>query len=154
MGLVGGNAQAAQGLSMLIFPFVFVSSAYVPVESMPGWMQPIAEHQPVTYMVNSVRALSLGDEAGAVFAHGAGWYAVRAVLWSVGDRRRLPPPGAAQVRDATLTPPIGGLVPGVSARGPRSQRAQAVQAPVVRKDRTSARSGSRSQPWAATHGSS
>jgi len=83
MGLVGGNAQAAQGLSMLIFPFVFVSSAYVPVESMPGWMQPIAEHQPVTYMVNSVRALSLGDEAGAVFAHAAGWYAVRAVLWSV-----------------------------------------------------------------------
>jgi len=82
MGLVGGNAQAAQGLSMLIFPFVFVSSAYVPVESMPGWMQPIAEHQPVTYMVNSVRALSLGDEAGAVFTHHAGWYAVRALLWS------------------------------------------------------------------------
>jgi ABC-2 type transport system permease protein len=83
MGLVGGNAQAAQGLSMLIFPFVFVSSAYVPVQSMPGWMQPIAEHQPVTYMVNAVRALSLGDDAAAVFAHGPGWYAVRALLWSV-----------------------------------------------------------------------
>jgi ABC-2 type transport system permease protein len=83
MGLVGVNAQAAQGLSMLAFPFVFVSSAYVPVESMPGWMQPIAEHQPVTYMVNAVRALSLGDDASTLFAHSAGWYAVRAVLWSM-----------------------------------------------------------------------
>jgi ABC transporter DrrB family efflux protein len=82
LGLIGGNAQAAQGLSMLIFPFVFVSSAYVPVESMPGWMQPVAEHQPVTYMVNSVRALSLGADAGAVFDHGAWWYAVRALAWS------------------------------------------------------------------------
>ena len=51
---------------MLAFPFVFVSSAYVPVESMPGWMQPIAEHQPITPMVGSVRALALGDEADAV----------------------------------------------------------------------------------------
>lgn len=82
MGLVGGTAQAAQGLSMLAFPFVFVSSAYVPVDSMPGWMQPVAEHQPVTYMVNSVRALSLGGDAGLVFEHGAWWYASGALLWS------------------------------------------------------------------------
>ncbi len=82
MGLVGGTAQAAQGLSMLVFPFVFVSSAYVPVDSMPGWMQPVAEHQPVTYMVNSVRALSLGADAEAVFGHGAWWYATGALLWS------------------------------------------------------------------------
>jgi ABC transporter DrrB family efflux protein len=83
MGLSAGNAQAAQGLSMLAFPFVFVSSAYVPVDSMPGWMQPIAEHQPITPMVESVRALALGDDAGAVLGHSASWYAVRALLWSV-----------------------------------------------------------------------
>jgi ABC-2 type transport system permease protein len=83
MGLLGGNAQAAQGLSMLVFPFVFVSSAYVPVASMPGWMQPVAEHQPVTYMVNSVRALSLGDDAAVLFDHGAWWYAGGALLWSL-----------------------------------------------------------------------
>ncbi len=84
MGLVAGTAQAAQGLSMLVFPFVFVSSAYVPVESMPGWMQPVAEHQPVTYMVNSVRALSLGGDAEGVFGHSAWWYAAGALLWSAG----------------------------------------------------------------------
>ena len=77
-----GNAQAAQGMSMLAFPFVFVSSAYVPVESMPGWLQPIAEHQPITPMVGSVRALALGDQAEAVLGHSAGWFAVRALLWS------------------------------------------------------------------------
>jgi len=83
MGLAAGNAQAAQGLSMLAFPFVFVSSAYVPVESMPGWLQPVAEHQPITPMVGSVRALALGEEAEAVLGHGAGWFAVRALLWCV-----------------------------------------------------------------------
>ena len=98
MGLVSGSAQAAQGMSMLAFPFVFVSSAYVPVESMPGWMQPIAEHQPITPMVGSVRALALGDQAEAALGHSAGWFAVRAVAWCVRDRRRVPSPRDPQVR--------------------------------------------------------
>ena len=83
MGLAAGSVQAANGMSMLVFPFVFVSSAYVPVESMPGWLRPIAEHQPITPMVGSVRALSLGDQAEAALGHGAGWFAVRAVAWSL-----------------------------------------------------------------------
>ena len=82
MGLVAGSGQAANGMAMLAFPFVFVSSAYVPVESMPGWMQPVAEHQPVTPMIGAVRALALGDDAVAVLGHSAGWYAVRALAWS------------------------------------------------------------------------
>ena len=83
MGLSAGNAQAANGMSFMAFPLVFVSSAYVPVESMPGWMQPVAEYQPVTMMVGTVRALALGDQAGEVLAHSASWYAVRALAWSV-----------------------------------------------------------------------
>src|SRR6266508_6923171 len=63
MGLVAGNAQAAQGMSLLAFPFVFLSSAYMPVESMPGWMQPIAVNQPLTPMIGAVRSLVLGDRA-------------------------------------------------------------------------------------------
>ena len=63
MGLVAGNAQAANGMAFLAFPLVFVSSAYVPVESMPGWLQPVAENQPVTMMVGAVRSLALGDDA-------------------------------------------------------------------------------------------
>ena len=83
MGLTAGNAQAAQGLSFLAFPFIFVSSAYVPVESMPGWLQPIAEHQPITPMVGSVRALALGEDAEAALGHSAGWFAIRALIWCV-----------------------------------------------------------------------
>jgi ABC-2 type transport system permease protein len=81
MGLSSGGTQAAQGMGFLTFPFAFVSSAYVPVDTMPGWMQPIAEHQPITHMVGAVRALCLGDEATAILGHSAGWFAVRALLW-------------------------------------------------------------------------
>jgi ABC-type multidrug transport system permease subunit len=70
-------------MSFMAFPFVFVSSAYVPIDSMPGWMQPVAEHQPVTLMVGAVRALCLGDQAGAVLGHSTGWFIVRALAWAV-----------------------------------------------------------------------
>lgn len=83
IGLVSGTGQAAQGMSFMAFPFIFVSSAYVPVDSMPGWLQPVAEHQPVTAMIGSVRALTIGDDAEAVLGHGAGWFTIRALLWSV-----------------------------------------------------------------------
>jgi len=81
IGLVAGSAQAAQGLSLLVFPLTFVSSAYVPVETMPSWMQPIARHQPITYMVDSVRAWVVG-EPELILGHSAGYYTVRALLWS------------------------------------------------------------------------
>jgi ABC-2 type transport system permease protein len=83
MGLVAGNEQAANGMGFLAFPLVFVSSLYVPVESMPGWLQGFAEHQPVTIMVDAIRSLALGEEAAALLPHSAGWYALRAVLWCV-----------------------------------------------------------------------
>src|SRR5580704_10928429 len=44
LGLMAGSPQAAQGLSFLVFPLTFVSSAYVPVSTMPGWMQAFANH--------------------------------------------------------------------------------------------------------------
>ena len=82
LGLISGNAQAAQGTSFSVFPLVFVSSAYVPVDSMPGWMQPIAEHQPVTAMVGAVRALVLGGDTEALLGHSTTWFVVRSLLWS------------------------------------------------------------------------
>jgi ABC-2 type transport system permease protein len=84
LGLVAGSAQAAQGLSFSVFPLIFVSSAYVPIESMPGWLQPIAEHQPVTAMVGAVRALVLGGDTEALLGHSTTWFVVRALLWSAG----------------------------------------------------------------------
>lgn len=76
IGLLAGNAQAAQGMSLLVFPFTFISSAYVPAQTMPGWLQTFATHQPVTATVDAVRALTLGDPAGAAV--------VTSLLWCLG----------------------------------------------------------------------
>ena len=81
LGIVSGNPQAAQGMGLLVFPFTFVSSAFVPVESMPGWMQSFAQNQPLTQIVNATRAYSLGDDAERVLGHGADYFATRSILW-------------------------------------------------------------------------
>jgi ABC-2 type transport system permease protein len=82
MGLLAGNAQAAQGMGMIVFPLVFISSAYVPVSSMPRWLQVFAEHQPLTFMVDSVRALTLGSRASVELGHPSSYYVVRAFVWA------------------------------------------------------------------------
>jgi ABC transporter DrrB family efflux protein len=84
MGLFARTAQAAQGMGMIVFPFAFVSSAYVPVASMPGWLQVFARHQPLTYMVDAVRALTLGGHAQALLGHPASYFVVRALAWTAG----------------------------------------------------------------------
>jgi ABC-2 type transport system permease protein len=82
LGLLARNAQGAQGMALLIFPLTFVSSAYVPVATMPGWLQAPAEHQPMTVMVDAVRALTQGPAAEALLGHSAGFYVVRSLLWA------------------------------------------------------------------------
>jgi len=65
IGLVSSSPEAANAYGFtIIFPLTFVSSAFVPVQSMPSWLQPFAEHNPVTAMVDAVRALFLGIPAG------------------------------------------------------------------------------------------
>jgi ABC transporter DrrB family efflux protein len=60
IGLISPNAQAAQGMSMIAFVLAFFSNTYVPVDSMPGWLQSFAAHQPVTPMVEAVRSTLAG----------------------------------------------------------------------------------------------
>jgi ABC-2 type transport system permease protein len=82
MGLLAGSGQAAQGMGMIVFPFAFISSAYVPVDSMPGWLQVFAKHQPLTDMVDAVRGLSLGPDAQAMLGHPTSHYVARALVWT------------------------------------------------------------------------
>ncbi len=84
IGLVSGNAQAAQGLSMLVIPFSFVSSANVPIRSMPGWMQPFAEHQPVTVIINAVRCLMQGGTERVGINHTTGYWVALSLIWCAG----------------------------------------------------------------------
>jgi len=61
IGLATGDPESAQAAAFpLLAPLVFASSAFVPLTSMPGWLQVFAAHQPVTIIVNAVRALVLG----------------------------------------------------------------------------------------------
>jgi ABC transporter DrrB family efflux protein len=98
LGLFAGTAQAAQGLAILVFPLTFVSSAYVPVATMPGWMQAFAEHQPITYMVDAVRSLTGGPAAEAVLGHPASYFVARALLWSVAIVAVFAPMAVARYR--------------------------------------------------------
>lgn len=85
VGLLGGNAQAAQGMSTLIVvPFTFLSSAYVPVASMPGWMQPFAANQPITAMINAVRSLMLGGAQTAGVGHTTTYWVALSLVWCAG----------------------------------------------------------------------
>ncbi len=61
VGLSVPNAETAQAAAFpIMLPLVFASSAFVPTDSMPAWLQVFAEHQPVTAAVDAVRALVLG----------------------------------------------------------------------------------------------
>lgn len=82
VGMVAGSVEAAQGFSLVIFPLTFVSSAYVPVATMPSWMQGFADNQPTTVMVNAVRTLTGGPQAEALLGHPASYFVVRAVIWA------------------------------------------------------------------------
>jgi ABC transporter DrrB family efflux protein len=65
IGLTASSPEAANAYGFtILFPLTFVSSAFVPVDSMPGWLQPIAEHNPFTTMVDAARALFVGTPAG------------------------------------------------------------------------------------------
>jgi ABC-2 type transport system permease protein/oleandomycin transport system permease protein len=65
IGLTASSPEAANAYGFtILFPLTFVSSAFVPVDSMPAWLQPVAEHNPFTTMVNAVRALFVGTPAG------------------------------------------------------------------------------------------
>jgi ABC transporter DrrB family efflux protein len=77
IGLSSSSPEASQSLGFIvIFPLTFVSSAFVPVESMPAALRAFAEVNPFTITVDAMRALFLGAPAGNNV-----W---GAVLWSIG----------------------------------------------------------------------
>jgi ABC-2 type transport system permease protein/oleandomycin transport system permease protein len=61
-GLSLKTIEAVQAATFtIVFPFVFVSSAFVPVQTFPSWLQGIANANPVTIWVDTVRVLTLGE---------------------------------------------------------------------------------------------
>jgi ABC transporter DrrB family efflux protein len=77
VGLMLKDPESAQAAAFPVMaPLVFASSAFVPVFSMPGWLQPFAAHQPVSVTASAARALVLGTPAGS--------YVLQAVCWDAG----------------------------------------------------------------------
>ncbi|HEX3318534.1 MAG TPA: ABC transporter permease [Solirubrobacteraceae bacterium] len=77
IGLSVPNAEVAQSAGFIwLFPLTFASSAFVPVASMPDWLQAFAKVQPVTVTVNALRELWLGVASGNDIL----W----SVVWSLG----------------------------------------------------------------------
>src|SRR5207253_3564532 len=76
VGLLLRNPESAQAAAFpLMAPLVFASSAFVPVASMPGWLQPFAAHQPVSVTASAARALILGTPATSDVLQALGWVA-------------------------------------------------------------------------------
>ncbi|MCX5365676.1 ABC transporter permease [Streptomyces sp. NBC_00124] len=76
MGLSSPNPEAASNNAMPLIFLPLISSTFVPVDAMPGWFRPIAEYQPFTPAIETLRGLLLGTEIG----HN-GWLAV---AWCLG----------------------------------------------------------------------
>lgn len=91
VGLAAPNAEAAQAASFPVMAvLVFASSAFVPVRSMPGWLQAYANHQPVTVTVDAIRALVLGGPTSSKV--------LTSVAWSIGVVAVFAPLAVARYR--------------------------------------------------------
>jgi ABC-2 type transport system permease protein len=85
IGLTSKSAQAATGTcTLLIVPLAFISAAYVPADSLPGWMQPIANHQPFTIFSNALRSLTQGGADAVGLEHSTAYWVVLSFAWSAG----------------------------------------------------------------------
>jgi ABC transporter DrrB family efflux protein len=77
IGLVAPNAETAQVMAFpILFPFIFASSGFAPVSTMPGWLQVFANNQPVTKVVDASRALMSGGPTAT--------YVLEALAWCFG----------------------------------------------------------------------
>ncbi len=76
-GLAIGDEESVQAFGLVwLFPLTFLSSAFVPISTMPGWLQAFANNQPVTYVIDAMRALALG---------GPVWPSLwKSIVWLVG----------------------------------------------------------------------
>ncbi|MGW0860751.1 ABC transporter permease [Streptomyces sp. NPDC002690] len=64
MGLSSPNVEAASNNAMPLMILPLLSSAFVPLDAMPGWFQPVAQYQPFTPAIETLRGLLLGTEIG------------------------------------------------------------------------------------------
>jgi ABC-2 type transport system permease protein/oleandomycin transport system permease protein len=76
IGLSAPNSETAQVMAFpILMPLTFASTAFVPVQAMPGWLQGFVRHQPVSVVIDGARSLMVG---GHYHSTSSQWYAL---LW-------------------------------------------------------------------------
>jgi len=70
IGLVSTSPEAAAGYGFILMFLPYLSSAFVEVDTMPVWLQWVAQHQPLTPIIETIRGLLLGTDLSS------GWLAV------------------------------------------------------------------------------
>ena len=70
--------------TLLVIPVSFISAAYVPADSLPGWLQPVANNQPFTIFSNALRSLTLGGADTVGLGHTTTYWVVLSLVWCAG----------------------------------------------------------------------
>jgi ABC-2 type transport system permease protein len=87
MGLAADSVETASNTPMVLVMLPFVSSGFVPTDAMPWGLRHVAEHQPFTPMIDSLRALTSGADAGSDLWLAIGWCVLIAVLGYLWSKR-------------------------------------------------------------------
>jgi ABC-2 type transport system permease protein len=75
IGILVRSAETAQGVTFLVSFLPYPSSAFVPIHTMPSWLRGFASHQPVTAVIDTLRALLTGAPVGPSAWHAVAWSA-------------------------------------------------------------------------------
>ncbi|MWB99295.1 ABC transporter permease [Agromyces seonyuensis] len=85
VGLTASGPEAASGYGFVLLFLPYLSSAFVPVDTMPEWLQRVAEHQPVTPIIETIRGLLMGTPIDDQAWWAVGWCVLLiaiGVVWS------------------------------------------------------------------------
>jgi len=68
LGMIAKSASGVQGISMLIlFPLTFLSNAFVPISTLPGWLQAFVNFNPISHLISAIRELTTSGTIGSDF---------------------------------------------------------------------------------------
>jgi ABC-type multidrug transport system permease subunit len=80
MAFIGITARSSESVNtwgfMIILPLTFASSTFVPVETMPGWLQAFVKVNPVTHVIDAARGLMLGGPVAEPVVNSVIWMSV------------------------------------------------------------------------------
>jgi ABC transporter DrrB family efflux protein len=100
IGISVGSVEAAQsGGFIWLFPLTFASSVFVPVSTMPGWLQGFAEHNPISVLANALRGLFQVDPT--LTAADTRSQVIQSIAWTVGILLVIVPLSIARYRRTT-----------------------------------------------------